>query len=216
MTTPNARRRMIQKVLSGLRDDDLTAWDDAGNPNPEFVSDLLSFDVSAEELRTFDRRRHGVKAPAKAVAPDKPPPAAAAAVKPVPQPPAEAAIAAAERQVRKAELALDGARAVVVRAQRTVKATRSDLAQALAAWQRGLTPRTPEAVAREQIAANQAYKLAVVNGEIAPPEQPRIGRSAVDVTAHYGHGGSIDGSRGSAFRRGSFPASARGRRIAVR
>jgi hypothetical protein len=160
--------------------------------------------------------RYGKKAASPAAVADKSP-AAAVKPKPAPQPPVEDAIALAEQRVRQAELALDGARAAQVRSQREVKVARVEVSKQIGAWVAGFGAlRTAESVARETIASNQELKRQIAEGLVSPVTDGRVYRSAVDVTAHYGHGGSIDGSRGSAFRRGSFPASARGRRVAVR
>jgi len=113
------------------------------------------------------------------------------------------------------ELAL--ARSALRDAQTNQKATRADLSRAILAWQTGgRAPLTREQLVRETIAANQQEKLDRKEGRVPPRPERRVANSYMDRVGSMGHGDANDFARkqmNTGHRRGSFPASARGRQV---
>jgi hypothetical protein len=97
---------------------------------------------------------------------------------------------------REAWAILDGAsarlrraQAAMVLAQETLKLKRGDLAQAIYQWQL-MEPKPKEQsfsdLIRDQIAANQKYKMDVYEGKVAPPPRRGKGKSYIDQTNGLG------------------------------
>ena len=83
---------------------------------------------------------------------------------------------------------------------------RAGVAKALADFISGQPQRNAADVHRENVARQQARKLAVANGEIEAPVTalPEF-RSAIDAQAFHSKGGSVNGGKYNAFRRGGSP-----------
>jgi hypothetical protein len=125
-----------------------------------------------------------------------------------PEPPAPATPEQVESAVtrrNRAEQKLANARVAVLSAQNAERAARGKLAEAVTTFQNGFPKVTREQLARDVIASEQARKAA---GHTLQP-QGRPGKSAVDRIAFYGRGGNPAGG-GGAYRRGAFPAQAKG------
>ena len=107
------------------------------------------------------------------------------------------------------------ARGALITAGNRQKQARANLASAISAFVAGQQPMTFEQLARQEIAANQAYKQAVKDGEIAPRQRPQPGRSHIDRVAAYSAGGNasdhVRGQLQTGHRRGASPAYMKGR-----
>jgi hypothetical protein len=128
-------------------------------------------------------------------------------------------IAAAERDLKNAEAALQEARKALQQQHGIVKHTRALLSKCIAAFQAEFAPITRETLVRETIAAEQQYKRDVLAGVIEPKKAPRLANSAVDRHAFYGAGGSADdfarSNMRTGFRRGTTRTLPDGRRVLI-
>ena len=116
---------------------------------------------------------------------------------------------AALEALRLSHVALANARAAVITATNKRKTARSNLADAVSAWQSGLPRMTRDQAAREVIATHQATR-----GQRAAA--PRVGPSYWDRVKGYSAGGDANDfarklhQRGGNMR-GAYPKSAMGR-----
>jgi hypothetical protein len=93
---------------------------------------------------------------------------------------------------------------------------RENVGHQLASLNAGRPRVTQQMLIRENLARSLAQRQAIHDGRAAPAKR-RPGRSAVDLAAAFSHGGTAADfarktARGEGFRRGSYPASARGGR----
>jgi hypothetical protein len=115
-------------------------------------------------------------------------------------------IESAVEAVNDAAAAFIAARAHVVTCQTAVRVKRQSVAAAIANGRASFPIISREQLVRQELAANQAHKLALARGEIEPAEAPRIANSIVGRTAAYGRGTDTNafmhGQLRTGFRRG--------------
>jgi hypothetical protein len=121
----------------------------------------------------------------------------------------------ADAAILAAQNALAEARASVERLTRNVRIKRIACADAISNWQRSFPPIDRCTMVRQQIAADQARRLAD-----APPVDPNAPpeRSYIDRAASYASGGTADDFARKFFRnggchRGGLPRSMVGRKV---
>jgi hypothetical protein len=125
-------------------------------------------------------------------------------------------IEAAQAAAQVAETNLAAARADVVRLTARLRTVRAVAASALTAWQRATGKLLTQGdLVRATLAAEQARKLALANGEIEPQRPARVADSDIDRMAQrYGDGNTFARKRNrTGASRGAYPASRRGELI---
>lgn len=128
-----------------------------------------------------------------------------------PPPPTQEEINAAVERKIAAERDLPNKRVALIAAGSAEREARAKLAAAVTQFQSGLAPITPQELRSQFVKEQQAIRSAIARGEMPGRPGPKIGKSAVDRNAFYSR--STNPAHGD-YRRGSYPASARGRTVA--
>lgn len=117
---------------------------------------------------------------------------------------------------------LHAARQERMKCEADVRAARAAMSAAIAQWHGVGGGYTRDMLVKAELRAFQQHKQDVKDGKVNPRTQPGIANSVIDRSAAYsGHRGADANDfarrqmQNGGYRRGSFPASARGRRIAV-